>query len=162
MNIQHLKVINNNLKKNFKYKIIRNLNKELSKELHNYTYDINYIMLYDLLEVIYHFHYKKYDNFLEKIKTLQNKYIDFQCTERANMLNFFNNSFLQKKHIIKISTLLYIINLTSCVSLLKLNPKLSNIYNNHLNNFSEYIQYVNIIPEYYIEDILKCIENNKL
>ena len=46
--------INSILKHNFNYKTINKFNVHLFKALSNYSYLLNYTMLYDLIEIIYH------------------------------------------------------------------------------------------------------------
>lgn len=155
-NISNFKSISKIIQTKFNYK---KPNNKLYKFISNYPYHINYIILYDFMVIIYHSHFKKYDNAISTLKLLHNKYRDFRSTDRAVIIDVFNIYYNNTK--IDIFAILFILNITSCVKLLNTNKQLANIYNIQLSNIQIHIENIQIIPKIYIIQMLDIINNNK-
>jgi len=151
MNTYNFKSISKIIQTKFNYKPNNKINKFISK----YSYTINYTILYDFIEIIYHSHFKNYNDAILKLESLQNKYCDFNPYDRAIMIDLFNNSKID------IFAVLFILNLTSCVKLLETNKELAKIYNIQLSNIQLLIENTQTIPKIYIKKMLNIIDNNK-
>ena len=155
MNTSNFKSISKIIQTKFNYKP----NNKLSRFISKYSYTINYIILYDFIEIIYHSHFKNYNNAIVKLESLQNKYCDFSPYDRATMIDLFNTYYNNTK--IDIFAVLFILNLTSCVKLLETNKELAKIYNIQLSNIQLRIENTHIIPIIYIKKMLNIIDKNK-
>ena len=152
-NTSNYKAISNIIQKKFDYKS----NNKLSKVICKYSHTINYNILYDFIELIYHSYNKNYDNAIAKLETLHNKYYDFSSNDKAIMIKLFNTNYKS----LDIFAVFFILNLTSSVRLLETNKELAKIYNIQLSNLQNNIQHSKQIPNIYIQKIIEIIENNK-
>mgnify|MGYP000851184500 CR=1 FL=1 len=152
-NTSNYKTISNIIQKKFDYKP----NNKTYKIICKYSYTINYIILYDFIEIIYHSYNKNYDSAIVKLDTLYNKYYDFNSNDKAIMIKLFNTNYKS----LDIFSVFFILNLTSSVKLLETNKELAKIYNIQLSNLQNNIQKSKQIPKIYIPKIINIIENNK-
>tara|TARA_B100001758_G_scaffold150211_1_gene129453 strand:+ start:898 stop:1374 length:477 start_codon:yes stop_codon:yes gene_type:complete len=152
-NISNYKEISNIIKKKFNYKT----NNKAFKFIWKYSYTINYNILYDYIEIIYHSYNKNYDCAISKLETLHNKYYDFSSNDKAIMISLFNTNYKS----LNIFAVFFILNLTSSVKLLETNKELAKIYNIQLSNLQNNIHKSKQIPNIYIQKIIRIIENNK-
>lgn len=152
-NTSNYKAISNIIQKKFNYKT----NNRLFKVICKYSYTINYNILYDFIELIYHSYNKNYDCAIAKLETLHNKYYDFNSNDKAIMIKLFNTNYKS----LDIFAVFFILNITSSVKLLETNEELAKIYNIQLSNLQNYIQKSKQIPKIYIQKIICIIENNK-
>jgi hypothetical protein len=152
-NISNYKTISNIIENKFNYKT----NNKSFRFLFKYSHTVNYNILYDFIEIIYHSHNKNYDSAIAKLETLHNKYYDFSSNDKAIMIKLFNTNYKS----LDIFAVFFILNLTSSVKLLETNKELAKIYNIQLSNLQNYIQKSKQIPNIYIPKIINIIENNK-
>ena len=152
-NTSNYKAISNIIQQKFNYKP----NNKTSKIICKYSYTINYIILYDFIEIIYHSYNKNYDSAIVKLDTLYNKYYDFNSNDKAIMIKLFNTNYKS----LDIFSVFFILNLTSSVKLLETNKELAKIYNIQLSNLQNNIHKSKQIPNIYIPKIINIIENNK-
>ena len=152
-NTSNYKEISKIIQNKFNYKA----NHKSFRFICKYSYTINYNILYDFIEIIYHSYYKNYDKAITKLETLHNKYYEFSSNDKAIMMKLFNMNYKS----LDIFAVFFILNLTSSVKLLETNKELAKIYNIQLSNLQNYIQKSKQIPKIYIQQIIKIIENNK-
>jgi len=152
-NTSNYKAISNIIERKFNYKT----NNRLFKVICKYSYTINYNILYDFIELIYHSYNKNYDCAIAKLETLHNKYYDFNSNDKAIMIKLFNTNYKS----LDIFAVFFILNLTSSVKLLETNEELAKIYNIQLSNLQNSIHKSKQIPKIYIPKIINIIENNK-
>ena len=152
-NTSNYKTISNIIQTKFNYKAI---NKSF-RFLYKYSHTVNYNILYDFIEIIYHSYNKNYDRAIAKLETLHNKYYDFSSNDKAIMIKLFNTNYKS----LDIFAVFFILNLTSSVKLLETNKELAKIYNIQLSNLQNNIQHSKQIPYIYIQKIIEIIENNK-
>lgn len=152
-NTSNYKAISNIIQSKFNYKA----HNKSFRFLFKYSYTVNYNILYDFIEIMYHSHNKNYDNAIAKLETLHNKYYDFSSNDKAIMIKLFNTNYKS----LDIFAVFFILNLTSSVKLLETNKELAKIYNIQLSNLQNSIQHSKQIPKIYIQKIIKIIENNK-
>jgi hypothetical protein len=152
-NTYNYKTISNIIEKKFNYKT----NNKSFRVISKYSYIINYTILYDFIEIIYHSYNKNYDCAITKLETLHNKYYDFGSNDKAIMIKLFNTNYKS----FDIFAVFFILNLTSSVKLLETNKELANIYNIQLSNLQNNIHKSKQIPKIYIQKIISIIENNK-
>jgi dTDP-4-amino-4,6-dideoxygalactose transaminase len=152
-NISNYNEISKIIKTKFNYKT----NNKLFKFLFKYSHTINYNILYDFIEIIYHSHNKNYNNAILKLESLHNKYYDFSSNDKAVMINLFNINYKS----LNIFTAFFILNLTSCDKLLETNKELAKIYNIKLLNLQNNVHKSKQIPKIYIHKIINIIEKHK-
>lgn len=152
-NTSNYKAISNIIKKKFNYKT----NNKSFRFICKYSYTINYNILYDFIEIIYHSYNKNYDNAIAKLETLHYKYYNFSSNDKAIMIRLFNINYKS----LDIFAVFFILNLTSSVKLLETNRELAKIYNIQLSNLQNNIHKFKQIPKIYIQKIINIIENNK-
>jgi hypothetical protein len=152
-NISNYKKISKIIQNKFNYKIHNKSFKSICK----YSHTINYNILYDFIELIYHSYNKNYDYAIAKLETLHNKYYDFSSNDKAIMIKLFNTNYKS----LDIFAVFFILNLTEDVKLLETNKELANIYNIQLLNLQNNIQKSKQIPKIYIQKIINIIEKNK-
>ena len=152
-NTSNYKTISNIIQTKFNYKT----NNKSFRFVCKYSHTINYNILYDFIEIIYHSHNKNYDRAIAKLETLHNKYYDFSSNDKAVMIKLFNTNYKS----LDIFAVFFILNLTSSVKLLETNKELAKIYNIQLSNLQNNIQKSKQIPKIYIPKIINIIENNK-
>lgn len=165
--------INSILKYNFNYKIINKFNVHLLNALSSYIYSLNYTMLYDLIEIIYHSYYRNYDNLIISIKSLENKYAYCSSQEIGGMIRFCNNYLYPNNKLfinytkrsqspVNISIFTYIIAITSNISLLKVDINVAEDYNNLITRFLLNINKTYKIPSYFKKEIVLFINKNNI
>ena len=165
--------INSILKYNFNYKTIHKFNVHLFKALSTYSYRLNYTMLYDLIEIIYHSYYRSYDSLIICIKSLENKYAYCNSQEIGSMVCFCNNYLFPNNKLfvnytkktqspVNISIFTYIIAITSNISLLKADIKVAEDYNNLITRFLKNIHKTYKIPSYFKKEVLLFINKNNV
>ena len=152
-NTSNYKAISNIIERKFNYKP----NIKSFKVICKYSYTINYNILYDFIEIIYHSYNKNYDRVIAKLETLHSKYYDFSSNDKAIMITLFNANYKS----LNIFAVFFILNITSSVKLLETNKELAKIYNIQLSNLQNNIQKSKQIPKIYIQKIVMIIENNK-
>lgn len=152
-NTSNYKTISNIIQSKFNYKA----NHKSFRFLCKYAHTVNYNILYDFIEIIYHSHNKNYDSAIAKLETLHNKYYDFSSNDKAIMIKLFNANYKS----LDIFAVFFILNITSSVKLLETNKELAKIYNIQLSNLQNYIHKSKQIPKIYIQKIIRIIENNK-
>ena len=152
-NISNYKEISKIIENKFNYRA----NNKSFKVICKYSYTINYNILYDFIELIYHSHNKNYDCAIAKLESLHNKYYDFNSNDKAVMIKLFNTNYKS----LDIFAVFFILNLTSSVKLLETNEELAKIYNIQLSNLQNNIHKSKQIPKIYIQKIISIIENNK-
>lgn len=152
-NTSKYKAISNIIERKFNYKP----NNKSFKVICKYSYTINYNILYDFIEIIYHSYNKNYDSAIAKLESLHNKYYDFSSNDKAIMITLFNINYKS----FDIFAVFFILNLTSSVKLLETNKELAKIYNIQLSNLQNNIHKSKQIPNIYIPKIINIIEHNK-
>lgn len=152
-NTSNYKSISKIIQSKFNYKA----NNKSFRFLCKYSYTVNYNILYDFIEIIYHSYNKNYDRAIAKLETLHNKYYDFSSNDKAVMIKLFNENYKS----LDVFAVFFILNLTSAVKLLETNKELAKIYNIQLSNLQNNIQQFKQIPKIYIQKIIEIIENNK-
>lgn len=152
-NTSNYKAISNIIERKFNYKP----NNKSFKVICKYSYTINYIILYDFIEIIYHSFNKNYDRVIAKLETIHNKYYDYSSNDKAIMMTLFNRNYKS----LDIFSVFFILNITSSVKLLETNKELAKIYNIQLSNLQNSIHKSKQIPNIYIPKIINIIENNK-
>lgn len=152
-NTSNYKAISNIIERKFNYKP----NNKSFKVICKYSYTINYNILYDFIEIIYHSYNKNYDSAIAKLESLHNKYYDFSSNDKAIMITLFNINYKS----FDIFAVFFILNLTSSVKLLETNKELAKIYNIQLSNLQNNINKLKQIPKIYVPKIINIIEYNK-
>lgn len=165
--------INSILKHNFNYKTINKFNVHLFKALSNFSYLLNYTMLYDLIEIIYHSYYRRYDELISFIKSLENKYTYCSSQEIGSMIIFCNTylfphnklfvNYTEKSQSpVNISIFVYVISITNNISLLKSDTKVATDYNSLITRAILNINKMDKIPNYFKKEVLLFITKNNI